>query len=424
MNRNALLSIIPKINNEDVIVYDISLSPLLNVNVFEKYNELLLEFEKNKNNFIYKNDIYKEYQNKINNSILTEKRWEEQDYIIALKNLEISYSKMFGDIKKLENNLKISENNIEKINEKIKIQQKLDSEEIENEKNEYDETMKKLKNDKIKIEYDIKIIKNDIKYAEKELELCNKEFKLLYKTYKSIEEGKECVCELCGSNINTQSQYFEIISEKVKNNTDIIKHKEKIVSDKKDELKTLQRKIKDIDYEMDRLINIKYNSNLLYTKKSKQILQLEANKRDLIKKKNFFKNELRNNKSINSIKYIELKNKIEDYKNSLQTLKDLKEINENIIPLKKELEELFALCKNNKKQLEMYIKFIKIYYKICESKINTFFGNNFKFIFADFDDIKVIELLKVFYKGIEYSQLDPQTQKECDKEYNKKINNL
>ena len=29
MNRNALLSIIPKINNEDVIVYDISLSPLL-----------------------------------------------------------------------------------------------------------------------------------------------------------------------------------------------------------------------------------------------------------------------------------------------------------------------------------------------------------------------------------------------------------
>ena len=41
MNRKQLINSIPKPENKDVIVYDMSLSDLIDKDVFKEYNELL-----------------------------------------------------------------------------------------------------------------------------------------------------------------------------------------------------------------------------------------------------------------------------------------------------------------------------------------------------------------------------------------------
>ena len=424
MNRSALLSIIPKITNQDVFVYDSSLLELSAMNVPREYSALIAKFTETKKDFLYKRELFKSYKDKINNSFLTEKNWTEDDYILALKNLEITYSKTFGEIKKIENNLKIAENNIEKINDKIRIQQKLDDKKVEDERNMYEQNLKKLKEEKTKIEFDIKVLENEIKYLEEELALYDEEFDSLYKTYKGIKDGTEkFYCDICGSRIRKTSKYFKILSKKVELNSKKSNKKKSFLSNKKKELKILQDDLNKKTREISRLKEIKTNTNLIYSKKSIEILQLETAKRDFIKKRNFFKKELQDNKKANSKQYIELKNKIEDYKQSLQTLAELKEINKNIVPLNDELNLLFEECRSMKEQLVLYVKFLKIYYKICEKKINEYFGPSFKFVFAEFDGIYMTEVLKVFYNDIEYSKLDDKLQKECDEEYNKKINN-
>ena len=70
MNRKQLINSIPKPENKDVIIYDMSLSDLIDKDVFKEYNELLPLFLIKKEQYIGIENKLKEYQNAIDNVFL------------------------------------------------------------------------------------------------------------------------------------------------------------------------------------------------------------------------------------------------------------------------------------------------------------------------------------------------------------------
>ena len=70
MNRKQLINSIPKPENKDIVVYDMSLSDLIDKDVFKEYNELLPVFLIKKEQCNGLELKLKEYQNSIDNIYL------------------------------------------------------------------------------------------------------------------------------------------------------------------------------------------------------------------------------------------------------------------------------------------------------------------------------------------------------------------
>ena len=100
MNRKQLINSIPKPENKDVVVYDMSLSDLIDKDVFKEYNELLPIFLIKKEQYNGLEFKLKEYQNSIDNIYLFKKDWTREDYLQALQNNKKTYTTLYNDIKK------------------------------------------------------------------------------------------------------------------------------------------------------------------------------------------------------------------------------------------------------------------------------------------------------------------------------------
>ena len=105
-------------------------------------------------------------------------------------------------------------------------------------------------------------------------------------------------------------------------------------------------------------------------------------------------------------------------------MENLKKIKENKI----KFQELFDEIEEKKqelipinKKINQYIEFIKIYFKIYEQKLDDFFGGKYKFKLFEFEDVKLKEILKIEYNGIDYENLPYTRRNEVDRELAMKI---
>ena len=101
MNRKQLINFIPKPENKDVIIYDLSLSDLIDKDVFKEYSEILPVFLRKEEEYLMLESKVKEYQNSIDNVYLVKKDWTKEDYLQALHNNKKTYSTLYNDIKKI-----------------------------------------------------------------------------------------------------------------------------------------------------------------------------------------------------------------------------------------------------------------------------------------------------------------------------------
>ena len=112
---------------------------------------------------------------------------------------------------------------------------------------------------------------------------------------------------------------------------------------------------------------------------------------------------------------------MEKYELSLQNIKKIKEGKEKFQEKYKKYNDFKAECIILKNNLNKYKKFITIFYKIYQQKINDYFGQDFNFNFYRFNDYELEEIFEVKYKGINYNELSSTLRKEFDEIYLEKI---
>ena len=107
MNRENFIKIIPKPSNEDVILYDISLKDLIDIDVPAEYNKLLPIFKEEKKTFLKLKEEINAYKENINQMFLFNPSWSEETYLQKLREDMQTYSILYGNIKRKEDEIKI-----------------------------------------------------------------------------------------------------------------------------------------------------------------------------------------------------------------------------------------------------------------------------------------------------------------------------
>lgn len=426
IDRKNLLEFIPKIKNSDVIVYDTSLSDLIDVNVFNEYEKILPDYLEKKERYQLLRNKLNQNIEEINNIYLYDSSWSEKDYLLRLSDAKRVYSKLFGDIKKIEEKIISLEKQVAAINQKIILQEAKEKQLIQDKKENVDKRIKKneelLEQYKIKRSYFwdlLKRVNKDIKDNQEEFSiLADMQDHLLQKTFE---------CKYCGSKINITTENIE--------NSHIYKRLAKNVAENKSELAELLETLKEVrnnkdqyDKEVKRLqaeltndIALKALQDTLYPKKSHEILKLEGIRDETLNNIDELKKQLKNKSDVNSDQYLTLKQKIEKYEISLDNLSKLKQLKfkntdmiSNIDMLKKELIPVYE-------KIEKYKKFISIYFKICEQKLTDFLGTDYKFSLFCFEEDTLKEILKITYKGTDYKDLTMEEMEDVDKYIYSKI---
>lgn len=423
LNREQLIKFIPKPKNEDVIVYNIELKELIDINVFEEYEKNINIFLNKKQRYLLLKQKIKEVENFINNMYLFNPSWNKEDYLLKLKNDKKTYSTLFNEIKKKENNILILQKKLKVMNEKIEMQEQKENREIDKMKDTIDKDIEKDKNLLLTLKEKLSFYQLQLEILESNIAKNQEEFNELIETEEELKLGK-CKCKLCGSLIKIHSENSLIFKRIIKNLTENKKQLEKLLL-KKDsvdkEIAFYESEISKIKIKLHNNIEFKKENNNFYTKKTIEILKLEALRDEIVNNISKEENELKTKPQLKSDNYIELKNNIEKYELSLENLKKIDELKQNISDeiyefktLKQELTELYDLLKK-------YKKFIIIYYKIYEKKANEYFGNEFNFKFFEFDDVVFKECFELKYNNIEYSQLDKVSKEKVDKIFAEKI---
>lgn len=420
LNRERLIRFIPKPKNEEVIIYDIELKDLIDVNVIEEYEKDLYVFLEKKETYnLIKNKI-KEMEKSIDNIYLFNTSWTREDYLVRLKNDTKTYSIMYKDINKIENNISILQKKLNAMNEKIKMQEEKENLNIKKKKENIDIEIEKDKDILIDLNEKVSFLKMQLNFIEENISENEEELNYLLDAEANLGEGKN-KCIICGSYIDNYAEIISRLKNKILKKTQksqrLIGKKENIER----EIAYYEDKVSKTKTRLNNNIYIKKEDKNIYIKKSIDILRLEGLRDEIINDISKQEKQLKNNSDLKSEKYISLKNNIEKYKLSLQNLNKIKKIQEdlkedinNYNSLKNELMELY-------KRLSKYKQFITLYYKIYEKKANEYFGPNFKFKFFEFEDIKFKPILEVKYNDIEYSELDEKTKKEVDSIFTEKI---
>lgn len=423
MNRDELLKIIPKPTNMEVITYDTSLSNLIDIDVFENYYKDLSDFKIKKENYILLNNEIKEYENRLKNIYLYNNKWTEKDYIEMLQKDTKQYSILYNNIKKIENNIDILNKKYNSINEKIEIQRAKDIKEIENKKqninDEIENTKKQIQDLKIKLD-DLKI---DLEKINKEIEENVLEKQDISTMINSLDNDAY-TCKYCGTVITHKSSKKRINSLLQKNLDKNLEENKKLEEKKynieKDiaYYKTNYNNYKSI---LKNDIQFKKEDYSFYIKKSIEVLKLEAIRDNILLQINKLKKEYDSSDETKTKEYKDLKDRIDKYKLSIENIKDIKENKETFREKYSKLKVLQEECETLKNNLDNYIKFITIFYKIYEKKINDYFGKDFKFKFFTFDDLELKNIFKVYYKDVDYYELDKKNKDEFDEIYSEKI---
>ena len=131
--------------------------------------------------------------------------------------------------------------------------------------------------------------------------------------------------------------------------------------------------------------------------------------------------KLKDNPDAKKERFIKLKKEMEKYEISLENLKKIKENKIKFQELFDEIEEKKQELIPINKKINQYIEFIKIYFKIYEQKLDDFFGSKYKFKLFEFEDVKLKEILKIKYNGIDYENLPYTRRNEVDRELAMKI---
>ena len=352
--------------------------------------------------------------------------WGEKDYLLKLSDAKKVYSKLFGDVKKIENNITSLEKQITVANQKIELQKAKEENLIENSKKNVDERIEKnnqlLEQYRIKRNYFLDLLKR----INKNIKENEEEFSILVDMQSHLQD-KTFVCKYCGSKINITTENIE--------NSHIYKRLANNIMDNKTELTNLLARQSEIkankdqyDKEMKRIqaeltndISLKSQDNVFYTKKSQEILKLEGFRDEMINNIDELKKQLKTKSETNTDKYLSLKKEIERYEISLDNLSKIKQLKfknsdliTNIDKLKKELLPMHE-------KIEKYVSFISIYFKIYEQKLTEFLGEDYKFNLFSFEDDSLKEILKITYKGLNYSDLSINEMENIDKYIYSKI---
>lgn len=423
MERHDLLNIINKPKNEDVIVYDTQLSELIDIDVFQEYYNDYAAFKIKKENFILISNEIKEYEKSMDNIYLYRKDWHEIDYIEMLKKDKQQYNTLYKDIQKIENQLQILEKKYVSTNEQIEIQRSKDIKEIEDKRKNIDEENEKIKQNINDIRLKINDIEINLNKINKEINENSKEMEDIVLMINSIDQDAY-TCHYCGTKIthaSSKKRIYNLLQKNLENNI----KENKTLENNKNKIE------KDLIYFNNELS--KYKTNLrnniefkkqdynFYIKKSLAILKLEAIRDNILKQKNELIKKYNANSAINTKQYQELKDRMEKYNLSLENLKKIKEGKEQFKEKYKKYNELKTECIALKNNLDKYKKFISIFYKIYQQKINDYFGQDFNFTFYRFNEYELEEIFEVKYKGIDYTQLGSALRKDFDDIYLEKI---
>ena len=417
MNREQFIKFMPKPKNQDVIVYDIDLKNLLDVDVLLEYEKLYPQFVEKKQQYIITKKRIEEYQNNIDNVFLSNPKWSEKDYLEALHNDKKTYSILYSHIKKVESKLQTAIKKAQNMEEKIQIQLAKEEKQINSKKETIDKEIEKNKTDLLMFRNSLSIYEQNLEIANEKIKENQEEFELLVVMENELKIGK-CKCKYCGSDVKVVSEN-SLIYKRIYKNLEINKNQlEKLLKEKeKAELNIAYYKseISKIKASLNNNIEFKKQDFTFYKKKSLEVLKLEALKDEAMKDIAEAEKWLKINSVANSDKYKKLKSNIEKNELSLNNLKRIREMKEeltveigNFNIMKKELKEIIS-------KMDSYKKFLEIYFKIYEQKATEYCGNDFKFKIFKFNEYALENIFDVYYKNVEYSQLDKKLKEEADK---------
>lgn len=423
MDRKTLIKFIPKPENKDVIVYDTSLVDLIDINVFEEYYKLLPLFLDKKNQLNNINNKIEEYNNTINNIYLYKKNWTKEDYLQVLQNNKKTYSTMFYNIKKTEDNISVLHKKVNNMNEKINIQKIREEKDLQNKLNNIDSEIKHNKNSLLKLEDNLEEEKHQLKNIQESIESNEEEFNMLQKMAEELKSGTY-ICKYCGSrirNVKETSPIFEILNKNLRNNKTELTRLLKKQNKRELNIAYYEDERKKIKAELNNDIEFKQQNRTFYQKKSLEILKLEALRDEAINNISTLEKQLKNDSQFKSKEYLSLKDLINKYELSLNNLKKIEDMK---VDIKKDLDSLNNLkaeVNNMEQQINKYLKFITIFYKIYQQKATEYFGKDFIFKLFKIENFEIKEDFIIFYKNIEYDNLDETTKNKIDKFFIEKI---
>lgn len=422
MNRDDFIKVIPKPTNEDVILYDISLKDLIDVDVPYEYCKLLPVFKKEKKDFLKMQKDINNYKEIINQTFLYNPSWSKEKYLEELQENMKTYSTLYGNIKRKEDEIKIFQKKIEAINEKIIIQKNIEEKEDEERQQNIDNEIEDNKINFKKTNDILDTYKSSLKRIEEQIRNVREDLKILNLSERQLNLGiYKCFC--CGKEIeNDESEY---ITNHIKNN--IIKYKEnlKTLLEEKEKIKSTIKYYKDelskIKAESKNNLSFKRNYKRMYIKKSTEILKLEACRNTYFDEIEKVKQSLKDEPYINSKKFLELKNRIEKYNLSLENLRKIKNmkalIGQQMGIYNKKQDEI----KEMENLIKKYLSFLNIYYKIYEQKASQFAGPDYKIKLFNIENYEIVKILNIKYKDVDYPMLKKRDKQEVDKNLIKKF---
>lgn len=408
INIDILLSKIEKPNNQDVIAYDPNyLIDLLNINVQKKYPDLLKKYKQEFKSYQLEEQKMQDYDKKLNEFYLFNTSWTEYDYLTKINESKKTYAILYSNINANEKKIKALKSRLEILKQSLEdqkaIQQLNFNKQIENNKRQ----IPKLQNKLFKLERKMNKYNLDIEYY-------NNSISLLENTGNFIEELQ--------SKINEHPELKKVKSINTLITNQISKFQNEIndfkgkIRDTKDDILIIEDDYNESKEELENLLTFNEQEKIPYHKKSIEILRIEG---EINSTKNQIANiqqEIENDSKYNSKEFNALKDKINKYELSLKNLTTIKEYEKEnkgkIIELKEKQDEL----KKQYSILSKMTKFLIIYYKICEEKINSVFEDITFKLYKILSDIEVIEDLKITVNSIEYANLDANTKNKVDRE--------
>lgn len=416
MNRDDFIKFIPKPTNEDVILYDISLKDLIDVDVPAEYTKLLPVFKETKKNFLKLKEEIDIYTETINQIFLVNPSWSEETYLQKLREDMQTYSIFYGNIKKKEDEIKILQKKIEAINDKIIIQK--NKEDKDNEIRNADIT-DKIEENKIslkKFKDIIDVYKNSSKRIDEQIRNVKSDLKILKESESQLLKGTyRCFC--CGKKIkeNESEKIINKIKLNIEKNTELLNNLMQEKEKNQNILNFYKDELSKVKIELQNNLNFKRNYKNMYIKKSVEILKLEASRNEYLNKIAQKNEDLKNEPQMNSKKFLELKNRIEKYKVSLENLKKIKSMKGNTAIKIKKYEQKRIELKKIETLITKYLTFLNIYYKIYEQKASQYAGPEYKIKFFEIKNYEIIKILNINYNGVEYSQLSKRDKQIVDK---------
>lgn len=416
MNRDDFIKFIPKPTNEDVILYDISLKDLIDVDVPIEYAKLLPIFKETKKNFLKLKEEIDIYTETINQIFLVNPSWSEETYLQKLREDMQTYSIFYGNIKKKEDEIKILQKKIEAINDKIIIQK--NKEDKDNEIRNADIT-DKIEENKIslkKFKDIIDVYKNSSKRIDEQIRNIKSDLKILKESESQLLKGTyRCFC--CGKKIkeNESEKIINKIKLNIEKNAELLNNLMQEKEKNQNILNFYKDELSKVKIELQNNLNFKRNYKNMYIKKSVEILKLEASRNEYLNKITQKNEDLKNEPQMNSKKFLELKNRIEKYKVSLENLKKIKSMKGNTAIRIKKYEQKRIELKKIETLITKYLTFLNIYYKIYEQKASQYAGPEYKIRFFEIKNYEIIKILNINYNGIEYSELSKKDKQTVDK---------